>query len=771
VKKSICAVRIFTTVYSLDRVYSYIIPVGMNIETGDMISVPFGNGNTTQKAIVVRVLDYDEFLSSPYSCSPSDLKPVRSIIFKSVVTERTQALISFICDRYFTTFYEAARLVLPPGAEKNSFIGSEEDSRKKLVRYIRLTKDEEKLSEFISSLSKVRKEKYIAAFQCRELIEGTCSTLSELSEVTGLSSSTVKKLIDAGILETEERREYRNPFASIIKQGECICERTAEILTDEQQSAFDELKIMLSEEKPSCALLYGVTGSGKTKVMLKLVDEALAQNKGVIMLVPEIALTGQVMRQLLSRYGDNVAVLHSALSDGERYDEWSRIASGEKKIVLGTRSAIFAPCKDLGLIIMDEEQDHSYKSDSHARYHARDIARYLCGMTNSLLLLASATPDIESYYKAQIGKYKLLNLTKRYGSGGMPAVETADVRNDFRDTPGNLIGKKLHEAISTVLKKGEQAILFVNRRGYNRFIMCRSCSEPVMCPNCSVSLTYHKDDTGSFLFCHYCGYKRSVPKTCPSCKSEHLMNFGFGTQQLEVQIKDKFPEARILRLDADTVTRKNAHDKIISSFRNKEADILIGTQMVAKGHDFPGVSLVGIIMADSSLYSSDFRAKEQSFSLFTQVIGRAGRADVPGTALIQTFSPFNETLMLSSTQDYIKFYRSEIALRKALLFPPFCDICVIEQKNTDEGKLDEYSKLLMDSLSELIKNDYSDLKLIVYGPFEAYPYKLNQVYRKKTVIKFKFSVRFAEMVNKLLITFPKISKGEYLSVDINPTNI
>ncbi len=770
-KKSICAVRIFTTVYSLDRMYSYIIPVGMNIEAGDMVTVPFGNGNTIQKGIVIKVMDYDEFLSSPYSCAPSDLKPAKSILLKNAVTNSSLSLISFICERYFTTFYEAARLVLPPGAEKNTDFAESTDNRKKLVRYIRLTSDENKKSEFLLNSGKVRREKYLAAFETQELQEGTCSSLSELSAATGLSASTINKLISSGIFETEEKREYRNPYADIIKSKDTLCVNENEVLTDEQQTAFDELKVMLTDNKPSCALLYGVTGSGKTKVMLKITDEALSQGKGVIILVPEIALTGQMMRQLLSRYGENVAVLHSALSDGERYDEWTRIASGEKKVVLGTRSAIFAPCKNLGLIIMDEEQDHSYKSDSHARYHARDIARYLCGMTGSLLLLASATPDIESYYKAESGKYKLLTLTKRYGSGGIPSVDISDVRNDFRDNPGNLIGKKLHGAISEVLKKGEQAILFVNRRGYNRFIMCRSCSEPVMCPNCSVSLTFHKDDNRSFLFCHYCGYKRSVPSVCPSCKSEHLMNFGFGTQQLEVQIKEKFPEARISRLDADTVTKKNAHDKIISAFRNKESDILIGTQMVAKGHDFPGVSLVGIIMADSSLYSSDFRAKEQSFSLFTQVIGRAGRANVPGTALIQTFSPFNETLMLSSTQDYIKFYNSEIALRKALLFPPFCDICVIEQKNTDEERLEECSKLLMEMLSELMTKDYNDLKLIVYGPFEAYPYKLNQVYRKKTVIKFKYSSHFASMIDKLLITFPKISKGEYLSIDINPTNI
>jgi len=765
----VCGIRIFTAVYTLDKVYSYLSTEDQRISVGDMVSVPFGGGNKNQKGIVVSLKEYDRYKAENNADdeNPYELKSVSSILLKNAVSAKDLDLIDFICTRYFTTFYEASKLLLPPGSDKSINSLRNPVPSAKNVKYISIGADEA-VDAFMLGLSQSRKEKYSKALAVLREDRDSEMQLSLFTKITSLSYQTVSKLASFGVVKIFEKREYRDPFSHIA-----LCERdeAKDILTEEQETAYIKLKGLMLEDKANCALLYGVTGSGKTKVMLKLIDDAISCNKSVIMLVPEIALTGQAMRILISRYGDKVAVLHSALSDGERYDQWSLIKSGEKKIVLGTRSAVFAPCKDLGLIIIDEEHDHSYKSDSHARYHARDIAKFLCARTNSLLLLASATPDLDSYYKAKTGKYHLLTLKKRYNEKGMPDVEIADVRNDFRDSPNTLIGKKLKSALDNVLRSNEQAILFINRRGYNQFIMCRSCSEAITCPNCSVSLTYHIDGGRRSLHCHYCGYKRLVPNRCPSCGSDHLMNFGYGTQQLEEQIKQNFPDAKVLRFDADTVTKKNSHDSIINAFRNKEADILIGTQMVAKGHDFPGVSLVGVIMADSSLYSSDYKAKEQSFALFTQVMGRAGRASVPGHALIQTFSPYNETLMLSSTQDYEKFYESEIALRKALLFPPFCDICSIELKGDKEDKINEDSKLLLDMISEMLKNDFKDIKIILYGPFEAFPYKVNNVYRKKVIIKFKYSSRLALFIDTLIRAFPKDSKGTYLSVDINPMGI
>ncbi|MPM47232.1 primosomal protein N' [bioreactor metagenome] len=592
--------------------------------------------------------------------------------------------------------------------------------------------------------------------------------LSEFLKQFGISYSGLSTMSRFYPVETFEKRLFRPTYIH-PSQDENITQEF--ILNAEQEKAAASLGEMLDSGVASCALLHGVTGSGKTMVMLSLIDRALKSGKGVIMLVPEIALTGRASRLLLSRYGDKVAVIHSGLSDGERFDEWTLTKTGKKTVVLGTRSSIFAPVQNLGLIIIDEEHDQSYKSDTRLKYHARDVARFLCAKCGALLLLSSATPDIESYYKAETGKYRLLNLTERFNASPMPDAEISDIRNDIAESPDKLIGARLGTAIRETLSRGEQIILFMNRRGYRHYMMCRYCGGIILCPNCSVSMTLHNPDFGgeSRLMCHYCGYTEAPPEQCPSCGHKALMFFGYGTQKLEEQLKTEFTSAHIIRMDSDTVTKKHSHDEILSDFKSGKADILIGTQMVAKGHNFPNVTLVGIVSADSSLYLSDYRAYEQTFSLLTQVIGRAGRAELSGRAIIQTMNPDHEIIRLAASQDYLKFYKGEIAVRKALLYPPFCEICALILSGQDEKFVKESATYTDSLLGDLIKSDFTDVKLIAYGPFEAMPYKLNNTFRLKFVFKLKSDRRTREYLNLILSLFAKSKyKSVIITIDMNP---
>lgn len=539
-------------------------------------------------------------------------------------------------------------------------------------------------------------------------------------------------------------------------------------LSEEQQKAYDSLEESLTSGEASAALLYGVTGSGKTSVILTLIDKALSLGKSVIMLVPEIALTSQSAEVLFSRYGKRVAIIHSGMSKGERHDSWEAIKSGKKDIVLGTRSAIFAPVKNLGLLIIDEEQDDSFKSDTTPRYHARDVARFICAKSSALMLLSSATPEVTSFYNAVSGKYKLITLKERYGNATLPDVVISDLMVDSITSPDRLIGSELEEALRDTLEKGEQAVLFVNRRGLRKLLTCRDCRTPVTCPNCSVSMTLHKKGDGYKLMCHYCGYSMAPPLTCPACSSKHMQYRGYGTQKLEEELKKLFPKARVLRLDADTTRKKLSHDSIITDFENHRADVLIGTQMVAKGHNFPDVTLVGVIMADLSLFSSDYRANEHTFSLMTQVVGRAGRSKKRGRALIQTMNPYNEIIGLCTTQDYNSFFEGEIALRRSLVFPPFCSVGAFYLTSESEYALNSASDSLERFMTGKLGKDFSDVKIIAYGPFEAIPYKLKNTYRKKLVVKFKNNARTRTLFRQVLTELNK-KDGVRCYFDVSPT--
>ena len=529
---------------------------------------------------------------------------------------------------------------------------------------------------------------------------------------------------------------------------------------------------LLEACEPSAALLYGITGSGKTSVILKLIDKAIENGQGVILLVPEIALTLQNASKLFSRYGERVAVIHSAMSEGQRQDAWEALESGEKTVVLGTRSAVFAPVKNLGLIVIDEEQDDSYKSDISPRYHARDVARFRCAKSGALMLLASATPDVDSFWRAKNGKYTLVELTERYGGATLPDITLYDTVSEGLP-PDTMIGDVLEKKLAETLSRGEQAILFLNRRGLRKLLVCRDCKSGVSCPNCSVPMTLHLANGEYKLACHWCGYRQSPPMTCPECHSEHMQYRGYGTEKLEEEIKRKFPTARVLRMDADTTGKKFSHDEIINEFSSHSADILIGTQMVTKGHDFPDVTLVGVLLADASLYYDDYRAEERTFALLTQVIGRAGRRDKAGRAIIQTNNPDHEVIELASMQDYETFYKRTIRLRRALVFPPFCDIVLLTLTGKVESDVLKASNVLNENLRALTSSEkYRDLPFILFGPFEAPVYRVDSRYRMRMVVKCKLGAQTRRLFAQLLTEFPaEGATAPTLSIDFNPTNL
>ena len=587
--------------------------------------------------------------------------------------------------------------------------------------------------------------------------------LSDLS----VTAANLKALLDKKAVSVQKIQRYRRAF----KVSE---EKTESTLNDEQAKASEELKNLCNTGKPEAALLYGVTGAGKTLVIKSVCDKVIASGRKVIMLLPEIALTPQSLRIFSSYYGERIAVLHSSLSEGERLDAWRRIKNGDADMVIGTRSAAFAPVPDLGLFVIDEEQETTYKSESSPKYRAVDIARFRCGKNNALMLLSSATPSVDSFYKAKQGKYNLVRLNSRYGDAKLPEVITADLREDYAQGVTDPVGTQLCSLLNETYRKGEQSILFLNRRGYSHYVSCKMCGKVIMCPNCDVSLTYHKvrgAEKGR-LMCHYCGYSVPEPDKCPDCGSEHIGRIGYGTQRIDEQIAAAVPGANVLRLDADTTTEKHAYDRILSDFREHKADILVGTQMVTKGHDFPDVTLVGVVMTDNALYLDDYHAHERSFSLLTQVIGRAGRGRKPGRAVIQTFNPEHEIIELSKKQDYDKFFESEIKMREMLLFPPFCDILLFSLQSDDEELLHRASAELRKAIEGRLAKTYSDVKMLIYGPCEMQIYRLNGICRMQLLCKLRMGARQRQLTAEIIKAFmKKYPRHISISVDINPNQM
>ncbi len=817
--------------YSIDNEYDYYIPLELRegVRRGSFVTVPFGRGNRGQMGIV--------FSLSP-SPSYKDAKPISSLCTdRPTLSEEMLGLCTFMKAQCLCTIGEAVRCAVPAavlgkmnefyfpipsgGPDRSAgFSPSDLFIYDSIVNSAGKTLDSLK-AKFGAAASREAVDKLLSkGFIGKELLAGNAScgayenyyslavtrdeaiaVLEGRAEKCKLRSQThkailgslikageplsaeklrtdcsagqaqFKALIDKGLIKLEAKRVFRESYLSELDCGEVREYK----LNDEQNAAYAQLSELIDAEKPAAALLFGVTGSGKTGVIINSIDRTLERGRGVIMLLPEIALTPQTLRIFYSRYGDRVAVIHSGLSAGERYDSYMKIRSGAADLVVGTRSAVFAPVRDLGLIVIDEEHESTYKSDTSPRYHARDIARWRCAHNSAVMLLSSATPSIESYTKAKEGKYKLLKLKERFGSATLPEVKIYDMRYELREGNASPIGRLLRERLREVAESGDQSILFLNRRGYNTSVSCRACGETLTCPHCSISLNYHTKkgsyDSG-FLFCHWCGYKREMPRVCPSCGSEHLAKTGFGTQRIEQEIEELLPGKRVLRMDADTTSAKNSLPVLLEKFKRREADVLLGTQMVTKGHDFPDVTLVGVLLADMSMYVDDYHANERTFSMLTQVIGRAGRGKKRGTAIIQTNNPDSDTIKLACAQDYEAFYESEIRLRRLLTFPPYCDIALITVSCSDEKQAVLGAKRLREDLELMRHGDFSDVEMIVFGPFESPVYKVEEKYRMRIVVKCRLNKRSREMFSELLKRFGKSERGRAaIAINFNPTGL
>ena len=744
----LCGVYILDAPYHIDRAFDYFSP--QELERGSFVRVPFGRANKLRMGVV--------YSTSHDVSDKENIKPVHSVLSdRPPLSEEMLGLCLFLKEYTLCTFGEAVKTVIAPGALA-------ENLNIKLKKSCILKISESEADSLTRDKGPIRSEGQKNVI--RYLRDIKSADISLVRELAGVSSANIAALRDKGIIEITEAEDIRNPYAEISKARD-----TGEIiLSGEQSRAYAKIEELYLENAPKAALLFGVTGSGKTKVIMKAIDRVIADGKTVIMMVPEIALTPQTVGIFCKRYGERVAVIHSSLSQGERLDGYRRILRGDVDLVIGTRSAGFAPVKNLGMIVIDEEHEHTYKSESNPKYHARDVAAFRAGQNNALMLLASATPSLESYYKAEEGKYTLIKLTERYGGAKLPEAIIVDMREELR--LGNItpISERLLTSLGEVWENEEQAILFLNRRGYNSQISCKSCGEVITCPRCSVSLTYHTGKDGGKLLCHLCGYTERVPKVCPSCSNENLSFLGFGTQKAEGTLSEYMPDMRVMRMDADTTGGKLSYDRMIDDFRRGSYDILLGTQMVAKGHDFPKVTLVGVVLADSSLYVSDFRASERTFSLLTQVIGRAGRATQNGRAVIQTYSPTNEIIRLACSQDYEAFYKGEIAVRRELSYPPFCDMVQLTLTSEDEHEVLLASKALSDLIIKKLSEEFLGLPATVFGPFEAQVYKINEKYRMRMVVKCRLTRESRKLFHQLLCDFAENRKVT-LAVDLNPLSI
>ncbi len=823
--------------FHIDNTYDYFVPPDLrkSLREGDFVAVPFGNANKREIALVISLKDFPD--SDTVKCKPilsicdkrlslsQEMLKLCLFLKEQTLCSVGDAIKVMMPSAALTDPHEIIKIseefaskkipkdVLSPAAH---FIAEKIQKKGKTTMYeleAKYSKSAEYLFNelFDSGVAykdyeihdpHVRYESYYTLIISREdaqsiidrtdkfyrirsktqinvidyflsLKENTEVAREVLNEKFNATYSHFKALVDKGIL----KREVRELDRGIARITPAINKNASApiILNDEQSSVFETLKRLSDTGEPKAALLYGITGSGKTSVMLKTIDHVIGKGRQVIVLLPEISLTPQTLGIFCSRYGERVAIIHSGLSAGERLDTFRRIKSGGADIVIGTRSAVFAPLSHLGLIVIDEEQEHTYKSDQNPKYHTRDVARFRCAHSKALMMLASATPSFESYTKAVEGKYTLIKLTKRYGKAQLPKVTVVDMRKAEAGGFNSPIGNLLCERLVDNIKSGNQSILFLNRRGYNNFISCQSCGSAISCPTCSVSMTYHTYgkayNTGE-LRCHWCGKRIPLPMVCPECGGDHLSKMGYGTQRVEQELTSLLPLSRIIRMDTDTTTTKSAYEKLLGQFRAREADVLLGTQMVTKGHDFPAVTLVGVLSADAALYLDDFRASERTFAMLTQVIGRAGRAEREGEAIIQTSNPYHECIKLACEQNYEEFYNREIALRKELCFPPFCDIAVIALSSTLELELQKTSKVLINKLSELSKNKFSDVPLVVFGPFEAPVYKVENKYRIRTVIKCRLNKRSRELFTTLIKDLAKLNlKHVNVSIDFNPSNL
>lgn len=810
-------IAVSAATYWVDRPYDYRIPDALRdkIAPGVRVVVPFGGGNRRTEGIV---------LSLGAAQPGVRLKNIASVLdAEPVLSPEMIRLAVWLRERYFCTVYDAVHAMLPAGLwyqmesvytlcvgidRERAYEAAGKSGQERLVldavfahggscpltdlecvfenaspsralqslvrKGILQTDSREKRrvgdkkirmvslavsAEDAQTAADRREKRAPLQSACLRLL---CTlervSLSELCYFTGASQSSVNALVKAGMVEITQDEVFRR---STFRSAETV---PLPVLNEEQRTAFEGILALYDGKKPSASLLCGVTGSGKTSVYVHLIDAMRRMGKASILLVPEIALTPQMIRIFSSYFGDDVAVLHSSLAVGERYDEWKRIKTGRARVVIGTRSAVFAPCSDLGLIIIDEEQEYTYKSENAPRYHARDAAKYRCASSNALLVLGSATPDVESRYRAEQGIYHFFTLRSRFNARQLPAVRIVDMRQELRGGNGSEISGVLLSELQENIRRGEQSILFLNRRGTASLVVCGECGHTYTCPHCSVNLTWHSANRR--LICHHCGYTRPLDDACPECGGM-LNQFGAGTQKLEEQLREALPDVELLRMDADSVSPAGSHEKILSQFREKKVPILIGTQMVTKGLDFENVTLVGVISADQLLYCGDYRAGERCFSLITQVVGRSGRGEKPGRAIIQTFTPQNPVIRMASRQDYDGFYAEEIELRRLQNCPPFSDIVTVTVSAEDESTVLRCCAYIRDRMrSELRRRRDA----AVLGPAPLPVVRVSNRYRYRVTLHCRYDKEIRRLVSGLLIqcNTAKEYKGASVFADYNP---
>ena len=810
----IARIAVSAATYAIDKPYSYGIPQGMTLRPGQRVQLPFGRGNRRCEGIVLTVEEAEEEGLKAVECC---LDP------EPILTEHQLRLAAFLRERYFCTYYDAVRGMLPAGlwfSAKESFSLTENrqwkekpptrENAEKILSFLEemggqaqgdalrsLIPEEDALSEAVSYLvrkkwltaksdfirrTKDKTEKIAtlaaspeeameyasrrpkSALMQKNVLELLCSlgsvAVKELCYFTGASTQTINRLEKLGYLTLSERPVLRCKEIQPAKlEGPLV-------LNDDQQTCFAGLSRQMAQPEPGVALLYGVTGSGKTSVYIKLIQAALDGGRSAMLLVPEIALTPQLLGLLAAYFGEQVAVLHSNLSAAERYDQWKRVRQGNARVVVGTRSAVFAPCEP-GLIILDEEQEHSYKSENNPRYCAREVAIWRGAKEKALVLLGSATPSIETMYRAQSGLYRLYTLKNRFGGRKLPTVEIVDMRQELKMGNDLSLSLPLREAILDTWKAGKQTILLLNRRGNSRCLVCVDCRESPECPRCSVRLTYHS--ANHRLMCHYCGYSQPVPERCPKCGGP-IKTIGTGTQKVQQELSMLLPEMETIRMDADTVSAVNTHEKILDRFREEKIPVLIGTQMVAKGLNLPDVTLVGVLDADLSLYTGGYRAGETTFNMLTQVVGRAGRGDAPGRAMIQTLVPEHQIIRLAARQDYDGFYALELGLRRVQNAPPFGDFTLITFIGEDEGAVMRGAVKMRDSIRTCLRQpEYAGEECTVLGPAPCPVPKINYHFRYRLTLHGKMTKNLRLLLAFLLRQFGRDggNRGVSAFADIN----
>lgn len=815
---NIARIVVAAAVYAIDKPYDYLVPDALedSVQPGVRVVVPFGRGNRRTEGIVL-------FLEQ--GTEKKNLKMVESVLDQEPVLDETMLrLAAFLRERYFCTFFDAVRAMLPAGLwfhardkvvltalgeslelEKlerypearqliqclRDFGGQAEESvlkrmlpqetvEKGLKLLLKknmaisegtLVRNVNDKTEQIASLA-VSSEEAAAYAQTRKrapiqkavlemlLVLGSCS-VKELKYFTGASAATIRALEQAGYLELSQRELFRRPQYNALEKPVSL------ELNEEQQEAYARIRPHL-DIGGKISLLYGVTGSGKTMVYLRLIEDCLVMGKSALVLVPEIALTPQLMQTFMGQFGDRVAVLHSALQVGQRYDEWKRIRMGQATVVVGTRSAVFAPLKNLGLVVLDEEHEHSYKSEMNPRYHAREVAIWRGVYEKAAVVLGSATPSVESMYLAQKGTYQLLKMTDRFGGRSLPQVVLVDMKEELKEGNSCSISARLREEMEANFRQGEQTILYLNRRGASRTVLCPICGHVPQCPRCSVSLTYHS--ANHRLMCHYCGYSEPATGECPECGSTYRQ-VGTGTQKIEEELRQLWPWIETIRMDADTVSATNPHDKILSRFQTEKIPVLIGTQMVTKGLNFPNVTLVGVLDGDGSLYTDDFRAAENTFSKITQVIGRAGRGEQKGRAVIQTMTPENQVLLQAASQDYDAFYETELPLRQMRGCPPFADVFQVKFFGAFENEVAESALRFRQGLSQALgRVTWNTEKLVVMGPAPAAVVRVMNRYHYQLTILAKNTKELRALLAAMLKWFAGDRANGHITacVDVNP---